>query len=196
MQPEIEAKFLRIDHAAMRQHLESLGASLQQPRREMRRKNFDYPDKSLEKVGGWVRLRDEGNAVTLAYKQLQHRGVDGTKEVSLTVSSFVDVELFLTSIGLQQVSYQETTRESWLLDGAMIELDTWPWIQPFLEIEAPNEAVLFAVADKLGLPRETALHGSVETAYQAEYDVSEAEVDSWPEIRFGAVPDWLRAKRK
>lgn len=46
----------------------------------MRRKNYDYPDKKLEKVNGWARLRDEGDKVALSYKQLNDRSVNGMKE--------------------------------------------------------------------------------------------------------------------
>jgi adenylate cyclase class 2 len=196
MQPEIEAKFLHIDHDEIRRKLRELGAKCEQPMRSMRRKNFDFPDKSLEKIGGWVRLRDEGEKITLAYKQLEHRGVDGTKEVSIVVNSFEETELFLTSIGLRQNSYQETKRESWTLDDTMIELDEWPWIHPFIEVEAVDEVTLFTIAEKLGFSRNDALHGSVEVAYQAEYDVTEAEIDGWPEIRFTPIPDLLAAKRR
>lgn len=48
----------------------------------------------------------------------------------------------------------------------------------------------------LGLEYSKALHGSVETAYQAVYDVSEEEIDSWEEIRFIEVPKWLALKTK
>lgn len=54
-----------------------------------------------------------------------------------------------------------------------------------------SEDELFRVAVLLGLARAEALHGSVETAYQAVYDVSEAEIEEWEEIRFIDTPDWL-----
>ena len=196
MQAEIEAKFLGVDHQAIRKKLQDLGATCQAPMRLMRRKNFDYPDGRLQAIGGWVRVRDEGGIVTLAYKQLDNRGVDGTKEVSVTVSSFGQTCAFLESIGLIQKSYQETKRESWTLEGAEIELDEWPWVRPYLEIEAEDEAQLFAIAERLGFRREDALHGSVEIVYQHEYDVTEADVDSWAEILFVDVPQSLEGKRK
>ena len=102
MQAEIEAKFLNVDHNEFREKLRSLGATLEQPMRLMRRKNFDYPDGRLREIGGWVRVRDEGDKVTLAYKQLDHRGVDGTKEVSLEVADFDQACLFLERVGLGQ----------------------------------------------------------------------------------------------
>lgn len=196
MQAEIEAKFLQTDHDVVRAKLQELGAVRAQPMRLMRRKNFDYPDGKLQQNGGWVRVRDEGDKVTLAYKQLDHRGVDGTQEVSVTVSDFDQTCAFLDSIGLVMKSYQETRRESWQLKGAEIELDEWPWVPPYVEIEAEDETGLFAVANQLGFDSAQAVHGSVEVVYQHIYDVTEEEVDSWQEILFGAVPDWLESRRK
>lgn len=196
MQTEIEAKFLNVDHNAVRQKLEAIGAQCVHPLRIMRRKNYDYSDFGLEKVGGWVRLRDEGDKVTLAYKQLNDRTIHGTKEVSVTVEDFDKTAQFLEAIGLHLQSYQETKRESWKLDDLEIELDEWPWIPPFVEIEGPNEVAIQKIASELGLAWDKVLHGSVEIAYQAVYDVTEAEIDHWTEILFSPVPDWLEVKRR
>jgi len=196
MQTEIEAKFLDQDHRAIRLCLQDLGAELLFPMRLMKRRNFDFPNGSLEKIAGWVRVRDEGNRLTLSYKQLNDRSLHGTKEINLTIDDFSAACDFLCALGLRQTSYQETQRESWALDGVSVELDEWPWIKPFLEIEAVDEKSLKAVVRKLDLDINQAVHGSVENAYQAEYDVTEAEVDHIPEIIFGPTPKWLEARRK
>lgn len=196
MQTEIEAKWLAIDPADMRQKLKRSGATLSLPERSMVRRNFDYPDMRLEKIGGWVRVRNEGDKITLSYKQLNDRTVHGTKEVSVAVNDFDTTCSLLEVIGLKQTSIQETKRESWKLGDTEIEIDTWPWIPTFIEIEAQSEDELFSVAELLGLSRTQALHGSVEVAYQAVYDVSETEIDRWEEIRFIDTPDWLLEKMK
>jgi adenylate cyclase class 2 len=196
MQTEIEAKWLNIDLALMRRKLLAVGAELVAKERLMTRKVYDYPDKRLEKIGGWVRVRDEGNKITLSYKQLNDRTVHGTKEVTVIVDTFAATCSFLDSIGMKSNSFQETKRESWKLGNAEIELDTWPWIPSFLEIEAKNEEELKNTAKKLDLEYSKALHGSVETAYQAVYDVTEEEIDNWEEIRFIEVPKWLASKTR
>jgi adenylate cyclase class 2 len=162
----------------------------------MIRRNFDYSDMRLDKVGGWVRVRNEGDKISLSYKQLNDRTVHGTKEVTVVVNDFDTTCSFLEAIGLTQTSIQETKRESWKLGDTEIEIDTWPWIPTFIEIEAKSEAELFYVAEKLSLSRAEAFHGSVEVAYQAIYDVSEAEIDGWEQIRFIDTPDWLLEKVK
>lgn len=196
MQTEIEAKFLNIDHGAMRAKLASLGAHLEQPNRLMRRQNYDFPDRRLNAKNAWARLRDEGDKITLTYKQLQDRSLHGTKEINTTVDSFESAGQFLSAIGLQVDTYQETKRESWTLNGVQIELDEWPWIKPFLEIEGPTEQDVRSTAQMLDLDWDAAKHGSVEVAYQAEYDVTEAEIDAWPEILFTQMPADLEKKRR
>ncbi|HSX44988.1 MAG TPA: CYTH domain-containing protein [Candidatus Saccharimonadales bacterium] len=197
MQTEIEAKFLNIDFAKLRSKLKVLNAKLVKSERLMKRKNFDFPDHQLERqVAGWVRVRDEGNKITLTYKQLNDRSLHGTKEVNLTIDSFNSAEEFLKALGLKETSYQETKRESWILDDVEIELDEWPWIPPFVELEAKNEAALKKVAAKLDLDFSKAVHGSVEVAYQAVYDLTEEEVDHMSKITFTATPKWIEERRK
>ncbi|MGV9001512.1 MAG: class IV adenylate cyclase [Candidatus Saccharimonadaceae bacterium] len=196
METEIEAKWLTIDHEKMRALLKANGAELIQPERLMTRKVYDYDDHRLEQKGGWVRVRNEGDKITLSYKQLNDRTLHGTKEVNVTVDDFDKTCSFLELIGLKSYAFQETKRESWELDGTEIELDTWPWIPTFIEIEAKTEEKLKEVASKLGLNFSDALHGSVEVAYQAVYDVTEEEVDGWDEITFIDTPEWLAAKVK
>lgn len=197
MQTEIEAKFLHIDHDEMRARLKAVGATCEQPNRLMKRKTYDYPDGRLRTAqNGWVRVRDEGNKVTMSYKQLNDRSFQGTKEVTTTIDGFTAGEDFLVALGLRPTSYQETKRESWTLNGCEIELDEWPWADTYLEIEGPSEAVVRDVASTLGLDWNAVLHGSVEVVYTDEYDVTEAEVNSWGEIVFTAVPEWLEKRRK
>ncbi len=197
MQTEIESKFLDVNHEEIRSKLKSLGSECVCKERLMRRKNFDFPDRRLENDrNGWVRVRDEGDKATLAYKQLDNRDLDGTKEVSVTVSNFDDTCRLLESIGLKVKSYQETKRESWVLDGAEIELDEWPWAKPFIEIEANTEEVMFETIKKLGLEKSDAVHGSVEIVYTSEFDVTDEDVDSWEEIVFVSIPEWLEKRRK
>lgn len=195
MKPEIEAKFLDVNHEELRQKLQLLGATCEKPLRLMKRKNYDFPDKRLEKIGGWVRVRDEGDKITLSYKQLDDRSLHGTQEVCLVVDNFAEAASFLQAIGLVPHADEESKRESWELDGVEIDLDEWPWIKPFVEIEGPSEESVWTVAKKLGLDPNMAKHGSVEIAYQAEYDVTEEEARP-SQTLFGPVPAWLEARRK
>lgn len=196
MNTEIEAKFTKVNPREIRKRLINIGAELKKSERLMKRKNFDYPDNRLEKVGGWIRLRDEGDKITLAYKQLNDRSLHGTKEVSVTVSDFEQTANLLLAVGFEMKSYQETKRESWNYKNVDVEIDIWPWIPPFVEIEGEREGLVKTVAKDLGFDWKDAKHGSVENAYQEIFDVTEAEIDSWKEITFSPVPEFIEAKRR
>ena len=196
MKTEIEGKFLDINKEELRKRLVLFKAKLVHKERLMKRVNFDYEDHRLEKIGGWVRIRDEGDKITLVYKQLNNRTLHGTKEISLIVNDFEDTCKFLISIGLIKISYQETKRERWFFDNVEITIDTWPWIPTFVELEGETEESLKNVCKKLGLDWKGVMHGSVETAYQAYFSVTESEIDNWESITFTSVPKWLEDKRK
>lgn len=196
MKTEIEAKWLDINPAVFRSKLKSTGAKLIQPEVLMRRKNFDYPDKRLEKKGGWIRLRDEGDKITLSYKELQDRSLHGTKEVEITVDSFDRTADLFLAIGFVQRGYQETKRETWRSNNVVITIDTWPWIPSFVELEAEDEQTLRLATQGLDLDFSQALHGSVETAYQKYYDVTDADIYSWKRVTFEPVPQWLAKRRR
>ena len=197
METELEAKFLNIEPDVLRAKLAKQGAALIYTERMMKRKNFDYPDKRLEKIGGWIRLRDEGDKITLAYKRVIDRTLlEGTKEICVNVNDFDRATNLLIAIGLDQKSYQETKREKWLYNDVEITIDTWPWIPTFVEFEGSTEEKLRNAVDAFGFDWSEALHGSVEVAYQRSYDVSEEEIDSWETITFIPIPDWLEIRRK
>jgi len=195
MQPEIEAKFLRVDHDLLRARLRALEATCTSPMRLMKRKNYDFADGRLSAKHGWARVRDEGDKITLSYKELHNRKLDGTHEVQVTVDSFAAADALLQNLGLITASYQETKRESWHLDGCEVELDQWPWTKPYIEIEGSDESQLYSLATKLQLDWSNVVHGSVEIVYRGEYDVTDDQINRIPIITFNEpIPDWLQKR--
>lgn len=192
MEVEIEAKFTDIDKDEVRGRLARAGAELIHSQRLMRRVNFN----SLDDKNAWVRVRDEGDKVTMTYKQAFERTLHGTHEINLRVDDYSRAIEFLEVIGLQGKAVQETKREFWRFNECEVAIDTWPWIPTFVEIEGPSEHAFRMVASQLGFDWEKAMFGSVETVYQLYYNVTEKDVDSWSSITFVSVPDWLERRRK
>lgn len=196
MQTEIEAKFIKIDKDEIRARLQDLGATLVCEERLMRRKTFDFPNKTLFKKRAYIRVRDEGDKVTTTFKCVEGEGVHGTKELEAVVSGFDDMCAIYERLGLKEKSYKETRREEWELDGVRVTIDSWPWVEPFVELEGESEAALKAVADKLNFTWDEALFGTVEVVYQEKYDVSQEEINFWPEFVFSPVPEWFEKRQK
>jgi adenylate cyclase class 2 len=194
MQTEIEAKWLNIDHDEFREVLKRAGAKLEHSERLMRRRNFHHPEANAK--NGWIRVRDEGDIITLSYKEMASRSLHGMSEVNIVVDNFDQACRLITAIDFSSASYQETKRESWKLGEVEIELDTWPWIPSFIEIEAPSEELFKATFEKLSLNIKDAHYGDVAIVYQSIYDIPDAdEIYAWPEIAFTPVPDWLEKRR-
>lgn len=194
MKTEIEVKFLRIDTDEIRQRLETAGAVVQNPMRLMRRAIVDYPDKRLQRENnGFIRVRDEGDRVTLTYKQFDSLELDGAKELETTVGSFDETLAILQKAGLTVHSIQESKRETWRLGRAEVMLDEWPWLPPFMEIEAEHETLLRETAATLGLVWSEAVTGDVMVAYRHEYPKlpRHETVGNLAEVRFGTEPPRL-----
>lgn len=167
MKTEFEAKFIQIDPDDIRQRLTTVGASLSHPMRLMRRLIIETPP--LKAKNAYIRLRDEGDKTTLTYKQFDALAIDGAKELEVVVSDFQTTADVLAAAGLMARSYQESRRETWKLEEAEIVLDEWPWLDPYLEIEAAGPEKVKAAAHKLGLKWVDAQFGDVMVAYRAQY---------------------------
>jgi len=186
MNTEIEVKFLDVNHDDIRKKLQSIGAVCEKPMRLMRRVTFDSSE--MKARNGWIRVRDEGDKVTLTYKQTDSYNIDGTKELETTVGDFDIAVGILEQGGIAKGSFQESKRESWRLGNVQIELDEWPWLKPYIEIEAPTEAEIYETAEKLGLDMKHAMSGDVMVAYRAEYPHLGVHdtVGNLAEVKFGA----------
>ena len=167
MNTEIEVKFLHIDHDEMRTKLSSIGAVCEQPMRLMRRVTFDSPE--MKARNGWIRVRDEGDKVTFTYKQTDSYDIDGTKEIETTVGDFDATIAILEQANIAKGSFQESRRETWMLGEVHVELDEWPWLDPYIEIEAPTQELIHDTVMKLGLDMAQALAGDVMVAYRDQY---------------------------
>lgn len=193
MQTEIEAKFLNVNFDELREKLKRLGAVCEQPMRLMRRVIIE-PDFIKERgENSLLRLRDEGDKITLTWKEFRNQSVSGAFERTVTVSDFDETVEILKSAGLAYRSYQESRRETWKLADVEIVLDEWPWIHPYIEIEGPTEVLVEKTAEKLGFDWKDAVFGSADVIYKLEYPhLKNRGVIDVKEVRFDdPVPELL-----
>jgi adenylate cyclase, class 2 len=149
---EYEVKFFPINLEEMRQKLKDAEASLKTPERLMRRCVF-AADANPGMDCTYIRIRDEGNKVTMSAKQHAADGkMDSQKEYETTVKDFETTHQILLSAGLTQTGYQENKRETWEMpSGTLVELETWPELPNYLEIEGKSEEAVKKAAALLGL---------------------------------------------
>ena len=187
MQTEIEAKFLNVDIDDIRRRLTQAGAHLEQPMRQMKRALIEEPHHAKQSM--FIRIRDEGDKVTLCLKkktkELMEATIDSTFEIETTVGDFDTTVQIFDVAGWKYTTFQESKRETWVLDEAEVVIDEWPWINPYIEIEAATEGIVRSVADKLGFSWDDAVFGSVDVIYNKEYpDMTVRGVIDIKEVRF------------
>ena len=183
MQAEIEVKFINIDVDATREILARASAVCEQPMRDMHRAVYE-PDE-LAARDAFVRVRDEGNKLSLTYKQFEGRHLHSAKEIETTVGSFEAAVQIFEQLGFSPKSLQESRRETWKLDDVEVVIDEWPHLNPYIEIEGASEEAVRNVASKLGFDWETAVFGTVTSVYQLQYPEGDAtKLITCPRIAF------------
>lgn len=167
MNTEIEVKFIQVNHDIIRDKLRQLGGKCTHPMRLMKR--IVFINAALASRHGWLRVRDEGDQVTLSYKQRDSLDIHGTKEIETVVEDFDAAIQIIRQTGDWTESYQESKRETWQLGEVEIVLDEWPWLDPIIEIEGPTAKLVESAAVKLGFDMKEAVYGSVMSAYRQQY---------------------------
>ena len=198
MKLEIEAVFCDVNKDEIRSKLKSLGAKLVVPERKMIRTVFHLPNSTKS---CFARVRDEGDKTVVTYKEFQDEtSPTGVKEINFTVNDYDAAVEFLRVIGLREKSYEESMRETWELDGAEVDIDTWPWIPTYVEVEGTSVENMTTVSEKIGFDMKNAVYGSADLIYTFYYDVPQDDVahglNGWNRIEFIPVPDWLAGKKK
>lgn len=198
MRQEIECKFLNVSHDDIRSKLRALGAELVTPMRLMHRTMFDYPDRRFQEKTPKqrLRIRDEDDKVTITYKRSNG---NYPYEAETTIGSYEEMEKILIAVGLENYSYQESKRETWYYNETEIELDEWPWIKPYIEIEGKSEESIKETAKKLGFDWADAKFGSVDTVYMDQFPgmTVDESVGDLPEVRFDMpIPDYFKKRQK
>jgi len=193
MKQETEAKFLHINIEDIRHRLTAIGAKCIQPMRLMQRAIIDHPDMRLQhEKDAYIRVRDEGNKVTLTYKQFTSLELGGALELETNVEDFETTVQIFEAAGLKTKSFQQSKRETWTIDNTEVVIDEWPWLDPYIEIEAGDVDSIKQVASKLGLDWSLAAFGDVMVAYRAQYPHIQASygIGLLPKVMFNTpVPD-------
>lgn len=169
---EIEVRFLEIDKDALVARLYELGAV---DKGEHLLKEVICYDKELawQDVGTKIlRVRKGGDGVLMTYKDRPGGDtIDGTVEIELAVSDFDTAVLFLETIGYPAYRHQQKLRHTFVLDGVMVEIDTWPKIPTYVELEGESEQSLKDATQKLGMDWADAVTDNPRKVIEERYHI-------------------------
>lgn len=174
MKTEYELRILEISKDDMIKKLEELGAKINGT---FKYKRYVYDLKPVQK-GKWIRLRTNGKSTTLTYKDIVSNTIDGTKEVEFEVEDFDKTNEFLKLVGFISRSYQENERIQYILNDLEIDIDSWPMIPTYMEIEGKSEEDVMSIIQVLNLDRTKITTLNCDDIYKQIYNIDISKIDN------------------
>lgn len=165
---EYECRVLNIDLDKFISKLESLDAKNKGEKFQQR---YVYDFNPIEK-NSWIRLRTNGDNITLTIKDINDRtSISGTDELELGVNDFETANLILERLGYNHRNYQENRRWSFELNGVKIDIDTWPLIPTYAEIEGSSESEVLDTLKLLNVNMDDVTTLDVASIYKEKYGI-------------------------
>ena len=169
---EYEVRILEVSVDDMIARLECLGI---QKKGVFHQKRYVYDFIPVQK-GRWIRLRSNGSCTTLTIKEIKSLRIDGTSELEIVVSDFDETNCILQKLGYSPRTFQENFRMEYSLNGVNFDIDKWPKIPPYMEIEGTSEQAVLDAIDMLGIPREKFVTKDVDSIYHDVYGITLDEI--------------------
>ena len=185
MQTEFEIVFTGIDRENVVEKIQNLWWVCVKPEILMKRVIYDNWNKS------YARIRDEWDKITCTYKEILNWKLDinSVKELETEVWDFDVMKEIFNKMWLKQKSYQETKREVWEINWEVeFMIDTWPWLDPFIEIEWKSEEIVRKYVELLWFNYECWLFWAVDEVYLKELGIDKEVINNLPEITFENFP--------
>lgn len=147
---ELEVRFINLDIPSIKQKLKELGAKNhgEDFLREVMIYDKDFTWREERKV---VRIRKTKKQTLVAFKHHSTTGSTHAKEIEFEVTDGEKVQQFLEAIGLKTYRIQEKKRHTYTLSNVTIDIDTWPTMPPYIELEGKSEKELKDLASLLGI---------------------------------------------
>ena len=171
---EIEGKFLEINIGDLRKKLKENNAK--KIHKMMLYKRYVFNLLNGEK--GFIRTREENNAVTITVKTYPKNSKYALESEILVNGTLDQSRDFLLAQGYKIKAYQETLREKWSLwDCLEIAIDSIPGIPTYVELECKNEKEIKRVAKLLGLDYSKIEYGAFDKQFADYYGLTKEQLN-------------------
>ena len=177
MNIEIEERVLEINAESIINKLEKLNA-IKKGEWYQRRYVYDFNPKREKE---WIRLRSNGEKTTLTYKNIEDNSINGTKELEIEVSNFEETNEMLNILGYKPKAYQENKRIRYILNNVEIDIDSWPLIPTYLEIEGESVEEVKRVEQLLEIDLSKVTTLNCQDIYKEIYGI---DIDKIDELKF------------
>lgn len=165
MNIEYEVKFLDININEWLNKLEKEGANLESKHVQKITIFEGLSGNSRE----YVRVRDEGNKITLTHKKSNPNSVEAS-EIEIEIGSYDTAIALLEAIGLKRTRTEEKERIRYKLGACNLDIDTWPDIPTYVEIESNSKYEIEEMCKTLGVKFNESFKGSAHDIFR-HYEV-------------------------
>ncbi len=186
---EFEIKFLEVDVPELEKKLLSISA-VKVGEYNYSRVILCYPDSAMDKRHGWVRLRTDGKETTLTYKEsIKEKSADGNiknigmKEIEVLVENYEKTFNLMQAIGLKVKINEKNKRIRYQKGDVVFDIDFWPEIPTYLEIESDSYEKVKSAAKDLGFDPEIGIIGTAGSVYK-KYGI---DIDDYSSITFEGI---------
>ena len=129
--------------------------------------------KIIEETGNrffkWIRLRQDGEIVEITIKYIYSNkanyNIDEVKEIEIKTDNFEMANKLIEEMGYYRKKLAEKKRDSYSYQGMDIEIDEWPLLEPYIEIEGTNIDKIYELANLLGYSKEQTRVMNTEDVY-------------------------------
>ncbi|MBI3984492.1 MAG: CYTH domain-containing protein [Candidatus Levybacteria bacterium] len=167
---EIEVRFLNINPKVLIKKLQKLNAK-DEGEYKITETIFYDKEKTWLNIGKFVRIRKAKDKILVSYKHHQKHTATDTVEIEFEVNDFNKARDFIESLGLVAFRIQEKKRHTFKLDNVTLDIDTWPTIPTYVEIEGESEEDLKDIAQKLDLDWKKAVFENAKIVIEKYYRV-------------------------
>lgn len=177
MESEYEITVLDINVSEIEKKLESIGA-IKQGEYFQKRNLYNFHE---EYRGRFIRLRTNGEKTTLTIKDKSaKKEIGSVKELEIEVSNFEKTNEILELLGYEHSTYQENKRIIYKLGHIEFDIDTWPMIPTYLEIEGKNKEDVEKMIKILDIDKEKLSLDKVSEIYK-KYGI---DIHQYKELKF------------
>lgn len=177
MESEYEITVLDIDVSEIEKKLESIGA-IKQGEYFQKRNLYNFHEEYRDR---FIRLRTNGEKTTLTIKDKSaKKEIGSVKELEIEVSSFEKANEILELLGYEHSTYQENKRIIYKLGHIEFDIDTWPMIPTYLEIEGKNKEDVEKMIKILDIDEEKLSLDKVSEIYK-KYGI---DIHQYKELKF------------
>ena len=117
----------------------------------------------------WVRLRDTDGNVTLTVKHVFEKNTGAVQKVveyEIKVDSVDETDRLLTALGFAKRNVQEKIRIQYKYKNAEIDIDQWPKLAPYIEIESPDTELYAEIIEACGFDDKEIVSCNTEELYR------------------------------